>query len=168
MMEIKCEHCGGDKRRIRKPIIFSSKFNQYLCANCLKHHEEHPVNPIPPKGVLARDEEGRVICHICGRAYDKLTLHIKQRHKMSKEEYLETYGLNRGAKLTSINHHHKLKEMIKVQPNLQNIVEISKSTRFKKGQTSPRKNLDTRLQTILERKDKKHLHRNGTVDILKK
>lgn len=168
MRELKCEHCGGDKRKVKRPIIFSTQFNQYLCTNCIKHHEEHPIHPLPPKGVISRDEEGRVICHVCGRAYDKLTVHVQQRHKMSKEHYLETYGLNRGAKLTSINHNHKLKKMIKVQSNLQNIAEVGKETRFKKGQVGARKNLETRLQTLLERKGKKYLNNNNIVDILKK
>lgn len=161
-MGLTCEHCNGTKKV--RYIKYREEFNQVLCHNCYDHHLDHPVHPLPPMGKVEVDDRGRIICHICGRAYDKLTAHVVQRHKMSKKEYTSKFSLNSGVKLTSETHRAVLRENIKVQENLKDITEISKATRFKKGHTSPRKGKGASLQTcynlIFSRPRKKEKENN--------
>ena len=144
-MELRCEHCNGGRKG--RHIAYREEFKQVLCHNCYDHHKEHPVHPLPALGKIEVDDRGRIICHICGRAYDKLTAHIIQRHKMTKKEYTSKFSLNSGVRLTSETHRNVLREKIKVQENLKDITEINKATRFKKGQVSPRKGKGASLQT---------------------
>lgn len=50
-------------------------------------------------GILTRDDEGRVICHECGRACEQLATHLRYSHGMSAALYREVHGLSTGTKL---------------------------------------------------------------------
>jgi hypothetical protein len=55
---------------------------------------------LPPAGALVADEDGaRVQCHLCGRFYAGLSLHVRNTHGLSGDEYRERYGLARGQSL---------------------------------------------------------------------
>lgn len=53
-------------------------------------------------GVLAYDEiEDKVQCHICGKWFTSVAVHVIQKHRWTADEYREEFGLNRGQALCS-------------------------------------------------------------------
>lgn len=106
----KCQECNKVKKSVHKSI----KYGIYLCDNCRVTYRKHPVIYIPPNGEIHYDNEGRVICHECGRSYHKLTTHILTMHKMTASEYKEKFELNRTCRLTSKH----LQEKFKNNPNV--------------------------------------------------
>lgn len=124
---LQCEHCKQRKERITYRRDFDDKL---LCDNCHKLFINHPVNEIPNKGEITYDERGRIICHICGRAYDKLTSHIKQAHKIDSNEYKERFGINRTFSLTSESFKTKCRE------NVNKNDAIKRLKHFEKGEAN--------------------------------
>ena len=108
-----CKECGRRNSRVR----FKKKFKKTLCETCYKTYKDNPVKYIPPAGEIHFDSEGKLICHICGRSYDKLTIHILCKHKLGSSEYKEKFQLNRTQSLVS----EKLKEVYRKNKNLENI-----------------------------------------------
>ena len=84
-----CQECGGLHK-----VRFFGEYEMYLCSNCIKMYREHPVNPLPPAGEIVYDEQLRPICHICGRAYNKLMSHARLKHDLTAIEYKKLFGLN--------------------------------------------------------------------------
>ena len=83
---------------------------------CLKHYRrargKHADEPAPrvgqPVGAgvygsVTVDEEGRLICHECGKACLSLAAHVVRAHGMSAAEYREVYELPRSTKLTAVS-----------------------------------------------------------------
>nr|DAR87310.1 MAG TPA: ROS/MUCR transcriptional regulator protein [Caudoviricetes sp.] len=81
---------------------------------CLRHYKaarsKHAAEPAPrigqPVGAgvygrITEDEEGRLICHECGKAYLSLAAHVYLAHGMTAAEYRETYELPRTTKLAA-------------------------------------------------------------------
>lgn len=126
-----CEECGTTKR------VAASKFQEKtLCYNCISMYKKHPINQIPPKGQMIYDNEDRPICHICGRAFNKLGQHVFNRHGMSADEYKELFELNRNVGLTSNKTKEKLQQAVKDnydQVVVANLVNKGKHTRFNKN-----------------------------------
>ena len=55
---------------------------------------------LPPLGTLVADDDGaRLQCHICGRFYAGLSLHVRNSHGLTPVQYRERYGLARGQSL---------------------------------------------------------------------
>jgi hypothetical protein len=51
---------------------------------------------LPPLGrLLAEDDGSRVQCHLCGRWWALLGMHVSRGHGMTPDEYREQFGLNR-------------------------------------------------------------------------
>jgi hypothetical protein len=46
------------------------------------------------------EENGRLVCHVCGRAYAFLAVHVRRTH-MSVDDYKEMFGLNRDTGLVA-------------------------------------------------------------------
>lgn len=132
-----CEICG----RSNKKTKYTDKFDKVLCDSCLLMCKKHEFHYIPTLGEVHYDEKGNIICHVCGRAFKKLTEHIKFKHGMDKDTYKEKFGLNRTCRLTGTN----------FVPNISNdITKYSEATRFKKGHKKASKT--KRLQTIKNRR----------------
>lgn len=81
---------------------------------CLRHYKaarsKHADEPAPrigqPVGAgvygrIAEDEEGRLICHECGKAYLSLAAHVYLAHGMTAAEYRDTYEIPRTTKLAA-------------------------------------------------------------------
>lgn len=134
-----CQDCGRSNKRTK----YFKEFETILCDSCIKTWRNNPVKYIPPIGEMHFDEEGKLICHICGRSYDKLASHIRGKHRISEKEYKERFGLNRTYRLTS----EKIKEMFRDNPSV-NIKDIR--VPFKKGHCLA-KGKTKRLQTIKNR-----------------
>lgn len=101
---------------------------------------------LPPRGEVWYNEKGKIICHICGKSFDKLTTHLVQVHDMNASEYKITFGLKNTQKLTSKG----LEEYFRVN-NKNLITKYSNRTKFKKGIPSVRKGTKARLQVLIER-----------------
>ena len=51
--------------------------------------------------MLAVDEDDKLICHVCGKAYHSLDHHARLAHDLWPEEYKVLFGLERGRALES-------------------------------------------------------------------
>lgn len=85
-------------------------------------------NPLPKRGEVIKDDYGGIICHICGKAYNKLGCHVRQAHKMTAEEYKKEFGLCTTRGLIS----DKSKEKAR-QRNLENFDKVVADNLIKKG-----------------------------------
>lgn len=126
-----CKECGSQYK-----VAFYEEYDGYLCSSCLRTNIEHPVNEIPNAGEIKYDLDGRPICHICGRAYNKLMQHARLKHDLSAREYKKMFGLNVSQgiiakRTTEILRHHVEKNYGNVVEN--NLLLNGKKTRFKAG-----------------------------------
>lgn len=79
-MKIKiCEICG---RTSVETIIVTSNGHHY-CNRYYQRMRNSKVYPLPLKGEVKYREDGKPICHICGRSFNKLMLHVYQVHNMT-------------------------------------------------------------------------------------
>ena len=139
-----CEECGTSYR-VRK----TKSFGKILCNNCHNMYKKHPVHLIPPMGEILYDDDGRPICHVCGRAFDKLGQHVYNRHDMTADEYKEKFGLDRRVGLTSDKTKKKLQEAVKDNYSVvveKNLLNNGVKTRFEKNNKHRTKE-KVRLQT---------------------
>ena len=79
---------------------------------------------------------GMPICHICGRAYIKLQSHIRHTHSMSKHEYCDKFGLDRGIRMTTDTYNKKMSDLAYKYKMDEQLKEAGKNTRFKKGESN--------------------------------
>lgn len=126
-----CKDCGSSYK-----VAYYKEYKEYLCKSCLKINIEHPVNSLPSPGEIKYDMEGRPICHICGRAYNKLMQHARLKHNLNAIEYKKMFGLNLNKGIIS----KKSKAILRqhVEKNYSNVVEnnlliYGKKSRFQKG-----------------------------------
>ena len=127
-------------------------YPEQTCQACYHYyHKGGTDNPTPPKGVIAHDYRGYVVCHICGRAYKRLGSHIKESHNMNIAQYKEQFGLCNNARTTERNyseHMHNLAYKYDMPNRLQ---ETGKATRIKKGERDKRLGKKVRLQENLKK-----------------
>ena len=80
-----CKECGK---------IIEGKSYSGDCQGCYHYFRNGgTVNPLAEHGRIKHDATGKVICHICGRAYTRLGSHVKESHGITIEEYKEEFGL---------------------------------------------------------------------------
>lgn len=132
-----CSCCGRSNKRTK----YFDEYDCILCDSCLLMYKKYPIHYIPPMGEIHHDSEGNIICHVCGRSFKKLSIHIQSKHKLSTSEYKEKFGLNRGSSLTGKN----FKSNICVD-----VTTVSANTRFTKGHTKSK--CPRRLQAKKNRK----------------
>lgn len=128
---IYCQECGSNHK-----VAYSEELDMELCPVCLKMNLEHPVNSLPPIGEIRYDMEGRPICHICGRAYNKLMQHARLKHGLSALEYKRSFGLNVSKGIISLRTADILR--FHVEKNYEKVVEGNLlvngvNTRFEAG-----------------------------------
>ena len=142
-----CTKCG-------KPIP-TKIYPEGTCQACyLYYHKGGVDNPLPPKGKIAYDHRGYVVCHICGRAYKRLGSHIKESHGMSIAEYKAEFELCNNSKTTEKNyseHMHNLAYKYNMPKRLQ---IAGQATRIKKGQRDMRLGKKVRLQECLNKSER--------------
>lgn len=127
-----CQECG--KTNLEK--VYGKKLGKRLCQKCYNYEKNHPVNPLPEKGEIKYDNEGRLICHICGRAFKKLSSHAINGHGITAYEYKKMFGLNNNAGLLIETTKEQLRRHIKNNYDLvveQNLIEKGTNTRFEDG-----------------------------------
>ena len=142
-----CSKCG-------KQIPDRIYPNQTCQACYLYYHKGGTDNLIPPKGRIAYDYRGYVICHICGRAYKRLGSHIKESHNMTIAEYKEEFELCNNAKTTEANYSEHMHNLA-YKYDMPNRLQITGyPTRIKKGQRDMRFGKKVRLQECLDRSER--------------
>lgn len=88
----KCSYC---ERTSESHKIINSKEYGMLCDRCYQRERNNPIRYEQPKyGEVSYSPEGKPICHICCKAYDKVLSHVWQVHKLSAREYKRDFGLD--------------------------------------------------------------------------
>lgn len=142
-----CGQCGK---------LITSKRYKGLCQSCYQYFKKGGViHDLPEAGTIAYDDQGKIICHICGKSFVRLGSHIKDSHGLTVVEYKERFGLCNSAKITGKSYSDTMRKHAKVNGMDQQLLEAGKSTRIQKGDTHLRKGKKVRLQEIL-RKRKNH------------
>lgn len=143
-----CRECGKE--------IKGKLYSGELCQNCYNYFRRGGIiHPLPEKGRVEHDKDGKVICHICGKSFVKLGNHIHEVHKMTIKEYKEEFGLCANARTTDDNYNKKMRKLA-YEHNMDKQLRIAgKSTRFKKGDVRARKGKEVRLQEIIHKRERK-------------
>ena len=124
-----CEKCGVKANRIVRG----------MCSKCYqreKNIESLPTYQLPQKGEVVYTSEGKIVCHICGKAFTRLLTHVRQYHGISEKDYKKEYGLILYKGIISESSREKSRKAVfnnydKVV--LDNLVKNGKNTRFKDG-----------------------------------
>lgn len=108
-----------------------------MCSKCYQKSKQ-PVYPLPEYGEVKYTHDGKLVCHICGKAFLKLASHTTQTHNLSEKEYKKKFGLNLYTGLASEETKAKLRKAIEENYDkvvVNNLVANEKShvTRFTKG-----------------------------------
>lgn len=143
---MRCKECG---REITKSY-------SCLCQACY-HYFRHggTINPIPEKGRIAYDINGKVVCHICGRAYTRLGSHVRENHHMTIEAYKEEFGLCKRTKTTESSYSNIMSQHAKMNGMDQQLLKVGLATRIQKGENEKRKGKKVCMQEILDKRDRK-------------
>lgn len=149
----RCRECGK---------IIEGKAYNGMCQGCYNYFRKGgTINPIPEHGRIKHDETGKVICHICGRAYTRLGSHIKESHGMTIEEYKIMFGLCKRAKTTERCYSEVMRIHAENNKMYERLLEVGKGTRIQKGQNNMRKGKKVCLQEILDKRDRKNRVNNS-------
>ena len=143
-----CKECGKQ--------IGYKVFSGGTCQACYNYFRKGGiVYPIPEYGRIKHDVNGKVICHICGRAFTRLGSHIKESHNMSIKEYKEKFGLCANARTTESNYSNTMRKLAYDNNMDKQLLEVGKNTRIKRNDNTLRKGKEVRLQEILDKRDRK-------------
>lgn len=150
----KCDNCG----KVGKTRV-SGKFSGRYCSNCYQSYVRSAVIwPLPAFGEVKTDNEGKYICHLCGRSFKKVLSHSVQMHNVSASEYKEMFGLYSSKGLCSVDTVERLRESVKDNFGVvvkKNLIKGGVRTRFRNGssgRTLMREQLKKALSTFWGRK----------------
>lgn len=131
-----CPYC-------KEPISKSYLKNTIICQACYLYIRRGGVfHALPDAGTIVTDENGLVLCHLCGQAHNKLGSHIANKHNMSTASYKDLFDLPQNCSLASIQHRTKMREYnLKYREHVvyENLINKGKITRFQPG-VVPRRN----------------------------
>ena len=129
-----------------------------MCQGCYMYFRNGGrIHPLPPKGVIQKDENGYVICHICGRSYKRLGSHIKESHNMTIAEYKEQFGICTRTKTTEDSYSKTMKKHALDNDMDKQLLDKGKNTRIKKGDKSMRLGKEVRLQERIQKRTRNNL-----------
>lgn len=125
------------------------RFTNYCSQPCFRYFSQGGIiHDLPSEGEIAYNSDGKVICHICGRAYNSLGTHIQCYHKITAKEYRIQFGLDVSARLSSVDLIELRRFHIASHPYIiSGLIESGKETRFKLGSEGRTKDKMS-LQTI--------------------
>ena len=127
MKKIKCKFCGN----------YCDKNMRGYCQVCYKYFviDGKHIYDLPSFGKVEYNEDGDVICHICGKAFRKLGGHIWNGHHMKMRDYCTKYGLlYKTNKASNIDYRKHMKDIQKDYCITENLLKKGKATRLQKGQ----------------------------------
>lgn len=140
-----CKLCGKE----------ISKTYKGICHSCYIYFKNGgKVYNLPQNGIVAFDDDGKCICHICGRSFVKLGNHIKESHNMTIDEYKEKFGLCRNARTTQQIYHETMRIHAFANNMDKKLISWGENTRIKKGETGKRKGKEIRLQEKIQFRNK--------------
>lgn len=137
---MKCRLCGDEKGR----IINSNKYG-IVCSKCYqRENRNNKIYPLPNYGELQVTDDGKYICHICGKAFNKVLTHACQVHKISAYDYKKQFGLettkgilSKSSKdIASKRNKENYKNVV-----LKNLIDKGQKTRFKNGSKGRPRNM---------------------------
>jgi len=139
-----CSSCGK--------LITGKVYPDNQCQGCYKYfHSGGKIYPLPENGKIEKSEDGKIICHICGRAYTRLGSHVKESHNMTTKEYKEKFDLCNNCRTTEDNYHQTMVNHANEYEMGKRLIKTGYSTRVKPGETKLRKGKQVRLQERLDR-----------------
>lgn len=142
-----CSQCGKS--------ITNRKYGG-LCQGCYKYFKGGgKIHDIPAAGTIGYDDQGKPICHICGKSFVRLGSHIKESHGLTIAEYKERFGLCRGTKTTEKSYSSIMRQHAKNNGMDQQLSKAGKATRIQKGDTHLRKGKEVRLQERISKRKRK-------------
>jgi NMD protein affecting ribosome stability and mRNA decay len=143
---MKCKECGKNLTQ-----SYSG-----LCQSCYNYFRKGgTINSLPEKGRIEYDIHGRVVCHICGKAYTRLGSHVKESHNMTIDEYKEEFGLCKRAKTTESGYSKIMSDHAYANNMDERLLKVGRATRIKKGQNDMRKGKKVCIQEILDKRNRK-------------
>lgn len=115
-----------------------------MCQPCYRYFIQNRcklfVKPQYGQILTVQDDKdpqyGQLICHECGKAFTKLQQHIYYAHNMSRQEYCNKWGLDKGIQLTTNDYHNKMVNYANQYNMGERLKCTGKNTRFKKGHTN--------------------------------
>lgn len=163
-----CKFCGKVQYR---PMA------KGYCVSCYQYFVMFNYKLFTPSqyGSLSRvtdvnsNQYGWPICHICGKAYTKLQQHIWYTHKLTKKDYCDLFGIDRGINMTSQEYNTKMSNLAYKYNMPEQLKKAGQSTRFKPGHSNNYVRSEQtlrRLRTtgaITIHKNRKGGVKNGTV-----
>ena len=147
-----CKFC---KKEVKRP-------SHGYCISCYQYFIMHKFDTWFPSeyGSLARvqDENHKQyqmpICHICGKAFEKLQQHIWYAHHLSKNDYCDMFGLDRKINMTTPRYNKKMHDYALQYKMDEQLKEAGKKTRFQKGHN---------INYVRSEQTKRRLHDQGLV-----
>lgn len=128
---IRCKSCGN----------YARSYSGF-CQRCYTYFVKNGYETFKDEveyGKLSRVNDknskqyGMPICHICGKAYKKLQQHIFYVHHMTKDEYCNHFGLDRGIRMTTDEYNKKMSNYAYQYKMDEQLKKVGVNTRFKKG-----------------------------------
>lgn len=113
------------------------------------------IHSLPQKGTVKRDEEDKVICHICGKSFRVLGDHVRLSHHMSIKEYKEEFGICNNTQLTENNYHTKMQNYALYYNMDQQLIATGLNTRCSSTRKIRLDKPDREQQRIAKRNRKK-------------
>lgn len=131
-----CDSCGSTNKS-----FFNKRYQMILCNMCRCEIQSHgnklpTIYERPQYGEVRYSPEGKPICHICGKAYNKLLSHVWQRHGIMEKDYKKKFGLDLYKGIIAKSTKAKLQKSIEEHYGLvvkQNLIKAGKKTRFHTG-----------------------------------
>lgn len=131
-----CPYCGEN-------IEQSYLKSRITCQSCYLYNRRGGViHAIPDPGTIVTDEQGNLVCHLCGQAHSKLGSHIYNKHNLTVEEYKEQFDIPQNASLASQQHQYKMRQYnIQYREHVvyDNLINKGRITRFQPGQSHPKR-----------------------------
>jgi hypothetical protein len=109
-------------------------------------------------GIIEYDE-GKPICEICRKSYDRVLSHVRQKHSMSERDYKHYYGFELTKGICSKDSAEKTRERTLANYDKcigKNLIHCGESTRFIKGslgRTADMVQEQTRLKLLARLKE---------------
>lgn len=130
-MSIKCKCCGKIDRNYAG---YCQKCYTYFVRNGYKTYKDKIQYGVMSYVSDENDKQFSMpICHICGKAFNKLQQHIYYAHNLLKNEYCDKFGLDHKVSMTSNDYHQKMSELAYLYDMDEQVRVVGKNTRFQKG-----------------------------------
>ena len=105
-------------------------------------------------GVIEYSEEGQPMCEICGKHFNRVAVHVKQKHQISEREYKLQFGFNLTKGICSKESAERSRERVFENYDKcigKNLQLLGENTRFQvgsEGRTQEKVSEQTRLMLV--------------------